>query len=137
MKNIKDSAGVTLVELMIVIVLVALLGSIAVPAYQNHVDRAKRSEAKAALLDTANRMEKFLYDNGNYAGATLGGLNVATIVAPGNYTLTLNPAPTTTTYTVVATPAGSHTDAQCGSLSLDQAGAQGATGPSGAATCWR
>ncbi|MEM7402268.1 MAG: type IV pilin protein [Pseudomonadota bacterium] len=134
MNRYTKSKGVTLVELMIVVVVVAILSSIAIPAYQDHVTRAKRSEAKAALLDTANRMEKYLYDNNNYSGATLGGLNIATTVAPGNYTLSL--VATVAAYTITATPAGSFTDSKCGNLVYNQAGVKTASAGDNE-VCWR
>ena len=134
MNRYSKNKGITLIELMIVVVVVAILSSIAIPAYQDHVTRAKRSEAKAALLDVANRMEKFLYTNNNYTGATLGGLNVATIVAPGNYTLAL--ATTANTYTITASPNGSFTDSKCGNLIYNQAGVKTASAGDNEA-CWR
>ena len=135
MINLKHYRGITLIELMIVLVVVAILGSIAMPAYQDHVNRAKRSDAKAAILDAANRLEKYLYSNGNYAGASIGGLGMATIVNPGNYSLAL--AVTTVTYTVSAAPAGSYSDPKCGTLSFNQAGLKTASGSLGNAQCWQ
>ena len=45
--------GVTLIELMIVIVILGILASVAFPAYRNYAIRADRTEATSALLRIA------------------------------------------------------------------------------------
>ena len=55
--------GITLMELMIVVVIVGILTAIAFPNYRNFVIRAKRTEAKAALLKAATNQEKFYLQN--------------------------------------------------------------------------
>jgi type IV pilus assembly protein PilE len=54
------STGFTLVELMVVILVAAILLSIAVPTYQSQVRKARRTDAKTVLLDLAAREEKYL-----------------------------------------------------------------------------
>ena len=139
MINLKHCRGITLIELMIVIVVVAILGSIAVPAYQDHVIRAKRSDAKVALLDTANKLDKALYTWGNYnnggAVTVVTDIPGASATSPdGYYTLSFGLI-STVAYRITATPTGSHSDATCGSLSFDQAGLKTATGDD--QQCWR
>ena len=51
-------AGFTLVELMIVVVIIAILASIAVPAYNSSVRKSRRTEAKTAISDFAAREER-------------------------------------------------------------------------------
>ena len=41
-------AGVTLLELMIVVVVIAVLGAVAIPSYREYTRRAHRAEAKGA-----------------------------------------------------------------------------------------
>jgi type IV pilus assembly protein PilE len=55
--------GITLIELMIVVVIVSILGVIAYPNYREFVSRAKRNEAKAALLKVATNQERFYLQN--------------------------------------------------------------------------
>ncbi len=55
--------GFTLVELMIVVVIGAILLSIAVPAYTSSLRKTRRADAKTGLLDLAGREERFLTTN--------------------------------------------------------------------------
>ncbi len=65
-KMYRQMQGVTLLELMIVVVLVALLTTIAYPQYRDFAARAKRNEAKAALLLIAQNQERFYLQNNSY-----------------------------------------------------------------------
>ncbi len=65
--------GFTLVELMVVISIVAILAAVATPAYINHQNRAKQTEAVEALLRAKMDQEAFWADNNRYAN-TLGCL---------------------------------------------------------------
>jgi type IV pilus assembly protein PilE len=64
--------GFTLIELMMVIVIVAILLAIALPAYQNQIIRGHRAAAKSEMLEIANRQQQFLLSDRAYASkATL------------------------------------------------------------------
>ncbi len=63
-----NSRGFTLAELMVVVSIVAILASVAIPAYINYVNRAKQSEAASMLMTARLEMEEFYTDNGHYAG---------------------------------------------------------------------
>ena len=45
--------GVTLLELMAVVMVIGVLGAIAIPSYRQYTMRAQRTEAKTALLQLA------------------------------------------------------------------------------------
>lgn len=62
----KYMRGVTLMELMIVVVIIGVLTAIAYPNYRQYAARAKRNEAKAALLQIATRQEAFYLQNNTY-----------------------------------------------------------------------
>ncbi len=62
----KYMRGITLLELMIVVVIVSILTAIAYPNYREYVTRAKRTEAKAALLQIATNQERFYLQNNTY-----------------------------------------------------------------------
>ncbi|MCU0589124.1 MAG: prepilin-type N-terminal cleavage/methylation domain-containing protein [Syntrophobacteraceae bacterium] len=54
--------GFTLVELMVVVSICAILASVAIPAYVNHVHRARQTEAVDALMQAKMDQELFWAD---------------------------------------------------------------------------
>lgn len=64
--------GVTLLELMAVVVIIGILMSIAVPSYRGYVMRAQRSEATALLLRVAAAQEKYYLQNNSYTDVMAG-----------------------------------------------------------------
>ncbi len=62
----KRQRGITLIELMIVVVVISILAAVAYPNYQEFVARAKRNEAKAALLRLATNQERFYLNNNTF-----------------------------------------------------------------------
>jgi type IV pilus assembly protein PilE len=65
--------GFTLIELMIVVVVLAILASIAVPSYSDYITRATFAEAQSALADLRVKMEQYYMDNRRYSSTTAGG----------------------------------------------------------------
>ena len=63
MRTMKTMRGVTLMELMIVVVIIGILAAVAYPNYRQFVERAKRTEAKAILLQIAIDQERFYLQN--------------------------------------------------------------------------
>ncbi len=68
----KYMRGITLLELMIVVVIVSILAAVAYPNYRQFAARAKRNEAKAMLLEIAAAQERYYLQNSSYG--TLGEL---------------------------------------------------------------
>lgn len=62
----RNVRGVTLMELMIVVVIIGILGAIAYPNYRDFAARAKRNEAKAALLQISTNQERFYLNSNSY-----------------------------------------------------------------------
>lgn len=58
--------GFTLIELMVVLTVVALLLSVAVPRYFHSVERSKENVLRANLVTTREAIDKFVGDNGRY-----------------------------------------------------------------------
>ncbi|MEE2604464.1 MAG: type IV pilin protein [Pseudomonadota bacterium] len=70
----KHSQGVTLIELMIVVVIVSILAAIAWPSYQNHVENARRTETQGDIMMLAASLETYRSQNLSYGGASLSQL---------------------------------------------------------------
>jgi type IV pilus assembly protein PilE len=51
--------GFTLVEIMVVLAIVMTIAAIAMPSYTENINRSKRAEAKAQLLEAAQFMQRF------------------------------------------------------------------------------
>ena len=62
----RNMRGITLIELMVVVVIVGILAAIAYPNYQEFTARAKRNEARAALLRLATNQERFYLNNNTF-----------------------------------------------------------------------
>lgn len=106
----KLQTGFSLIELMIVVVIVAILSAVAVPAYNSYSMRGKIPDATSNLAAKRVQMEQFYQDNRTYVAGT--GCVVDTTsskyfdfscVAPDGV------APTTLVYTIKAVGKGSMT----------------------------
>ena len=69
------SNGFTLIEMMIVVAIIAILASIALPAYQDYILRSRIPEATAGLAAKRVQLETFFDNNRTYVGfdCTTGG----------------------------------------------------------------
>jgi type IV pilus assembly protein PilE len=151
--------GFSLIELMIVVAIVGILGSIALPAYSTYIARGNRAAAKAQLMQAAQYMQRFYAANDNYS-IDRANANAVWTVMPANFRrapaegtqiydlsdVGTNPSTATaTTFTLIMRPlaGGPMATDNCGGLSITQSGVKGVTGFAGAATagqiteCWR
>lgn len=129
--------GMTLIELMIVVVVVAVLGAVALPSYRSSVRKAHRAEAKSALTSGAQRLERYYTERNTYVGASVG--NGANDTLPpksenGYYALSLTDV-TAAGYLLTAAPQGAQSDDGCGSFTINQAAVRTVSGLS-LAECW-
>ncbi|NOT99955.1 MAG: prepilin-type N-terminal cleavage/methylation domain-containing protein [Gallionella sp.] len=124
----KHANGFSLVELMVVVAIVGILSSIAVPAYSEYVQRGQLVEGVNALATGRIQMEQFFQDNRRY--------DLAGSPCPANtahFTYVCNNL-TQTTYRITATGAGSIAGF---SYNINQANVKTSATPWGnGATCW-
>jgi type IV pilus assembly protein PilE len=131
----KTGKGFTLVEVMIVVAIVAILASIAYPAYTDHVRKSRRAEAKQALMERAQQLERCYTRFGSYNNA--GCAEAAAAAYPydsvPNEFYSITAAITATTFTLTATAQGVQAaDADCATFNLTHTSARTATN----ANCW-
>jgi type IV pilus assembly protein PilE len=67
MKSAHRQHGVTLIELVVVIMVIGILAAVAIPSYRNYVVRSQRSDAKDAVLALATQQEKHYLQCNRYA----------------------------------------------------------------------
>lgn len=143
----RRQSGFTLVELMVVITIVAILASVAIPSYREHVRRANRSEAKTALMENAQFMERNRTVSNSYdhdasgADITAASLPVQNVPKDGTARYTVSfvaDSLTANTFKLVATPVagGPMAGDKCGNLMLDETGAKTVSTSADAADCW-
>jgi type IV pilus assembly protein PilA len=69
--------GFTLIELLIVVVIIGILATIAIPKFANTKNKAILASMKADLRNLVTAQEGFYFDNTDYAGSTTSGLPVS------------------------------------------------------------
>jgi len=72
-RRAEKSLGMSLVELMIVVVIIGILAAISVVGYRKYVARARLSEATAMLAEFAAKEQLYFLDNGQYIEAHNSG----------------------------------------------------------------
>ena len=146
--HVHRQRGVTLLELMIVVAIVAIISAFAFPSYMQYVVKTKRTVATTALLRVADRQQQFFMDNKQFADdlTDLGfAANPLVLADTGNpttaadtdaaYSISVSNVGVTT-YTLTAAPLHGQAsrDTHCASLTLDQGGAR--SNSAGGDDCW-
>ena len=122
--NNKKKTGMTLVELVIVLAIVAILASIALPSWNSQVQKERRADARNTLIFVQVEQEKYRADNGRYAPSmsTLG-LSTYNSTSRDYYNVSIISS-SATAFVASAAPntnRGQDKDL-CGTFAIDQSG---------------
>jgi len=130
---------------MVVIVIMSIISTIAIPSYQASIKKGYRTEAMAALTELSQAMERFHAETFTYLGAANMSANTGppsstlypttSIPRAGDvvaYRITIHAA-TYNTYTLRATPENAQLKDPCGTLSINHIGIRTAAISNG---CW-
>lgn len=129
---------------MITIVIISIITAVAYPSYRDNVRRGDRAEARAALLENAQYLERIFTELNAYNKATSASL--PRVVTPVNstgakikYELSIKDS-TATSFTLQAVPKNGATSDYCKTLTVNNLGQKSVDGtPTNgmtADTCW-
>jgi len=134
----RNQSGMTLIEVLIVVVIIGILAVVALPAYQDMVQSSRRTDARNALLSAQLAMEKYRGDNQSYA-TSAAALGISSTSPDGYYTIAVDASATNATaFVLTATPVvgGAQASDSCGTFAVDQDGPN-SSGAYASADCWQ
>jgi general secretion pathway protein G len=145
LKNPANTKGFTLIEIMVVVVILAILGSLVVPKILENVDKARVTKAQTDIRSVATALDLYRLDNFKYP-TTEQGLEALvkqpvdptiTNYRPGGYMQAVPKDPWSNAYLYASPgrdghdyellslgrdgkPGGEHYDADISNITLDQ-----------------
>jgi type IV pilus assembly protein PilE len=128
LRSTRRQRGFTLIELVVVMVIIAILAAVAIPNYTEYVQRGRRQEAKAALLQIVQWQERLRTQTNSYATATtqlpvaFRTVNINNVAA---YNITIDAGATANNYALTATRAGVMANDPCGDFTLSSLNVRG------------
>jgi len=137
----KSNLGMTLIELMVVVAIVAMLAAIALPGFNRQVMKSRRTDGHNLLMRIAAEQERYYTSFNQYtanlsaappAGLGMGALNSE----HGYYTVSAAVGVGGQTFTLTAAANDNQADDTCGDLTLGNSDAKGYSGDETNGVCW-
>lgn len=98
MIKIRNHAGFTLIEVMVVVAIIGVLASVAYPSYREYVARSRRAEARVILIAAQQWMERFYTENFRYDQNSAGTAVTDSSQFPSRFTVSPVPGQGTPVY---------------------------------------
>ncbi len=143
MKNKLNQRGVTLLELVVVLMIIGILAAVAIPIYSSYLLRGYYVEAQTSMAQAAQFMQRVRTEQGSYKpGGSLPNLptDIAAVpnAASARYNISLDATSTSGVFVLKAIPTtllpGNES---CGTLTLDSTGLKQFSNTAGdSKTCW-
>jgi type IV pilus assembly protein PilE len=128
--------GFNLVELVIVLALVAILVTLALPSWQDALRKSRRSDGMQAITTIHLAQERWRVNNTTYASLAQLGVANPYVSSDAHYSLTVS-GTSATGYTITAAPQGDQANDSCGNFVLTfNAGVITKTAGGDDARCW-
>jgi type IV pilus assembly protein PilE len=137
---VANSSGITLIEIMITLAIIAILSTIGYPLYSDYVIKSRRTDAKATLMKIMQAQQRSYTANSTYTTdlSTIGYETATEVLSEGSYykitAKTCGTASITSCVTLTAVP--QFDDAECKNMIIDSTGAKSVTGTLATDKCW-
>ncbi len=118
--------GITLIELLVTLAVVAILTTIAVPQYTAYRNKEIRTDAVRSMMKFAMELERCRSRNGDGTYTNCPNVNNTTTSQQRHYTITVALSNGDTRYTITAVKVGK-VDPDCNSLSITHDGLRDAS----------
>ncbi|THB67624.1 MAG: prepilin-type N-terminal cleavage/methylation domain-containing protein [Gammaproteobacteria bacterium] len=139
----KNTKGFTLIEMLVVVAIVAILGSMALAGYSKYVQSARRADAMDILHEVMSKqLQYYTASSPNTYVTTLSTLGYSSDTVTSrdeNYNVTAQVCDGDIRKCVIltATPVGSQADDDCGSFTYSSRQEEGVSGSLSVEQCWR
>jgi type IV pilus assembly protein PilE len=138
MQTVTRQKGFTLIEVMIVVAIVGILAAIGFPSYQSYVEKTRRGQAQADLLELVQFLERRYSNRFDYRKTGGGDPDLPFDISPREgdpvaYDISFVGTVTTNTYTLQAAPRDVQSGDNCGTMSIDEEGNRTANDTG----CWK
>jgi len=134
--SVLRNRGVTIVELMVVVGIIAIIAAFAYPSYTTQVMHSNRMDAKRYLMQISSVYERYYVENQNTYNGVVTSVYSAMSITSGPptssfYTFTCTSC-TSTSYTLVASAKNNQAADSCVNFYLTNTGSRTAT----VSGCW-
>jgi type IV pilus assembly protein PilA len=127
-----NKSGFTLVELMVVVAIIGILATLAIPQYSKFQSKARQSEAKVGLAGLQTAEQTFQTEHASYSSC-LGDIGYSSTSAKRYYTIGFKDLFGTSLQTITITCTGAGADKTWIAATVTPAGTPGASSMSASA----